>query len=92
MTADITIHGADDARVESFTPDNNFALCLSVGGNEITLFGMDPVLAWALFDLMRDGRTRFHFRDETVSRLASDPEVSADLIRRARQETLPETV
>jgi hypothetical protein len=89
MPADINIHNAHDARVRSFTPDNNFALGLVVGGNELTLFGMDPVLAWALFDLMRDGRTRFHFRDETISRIGEDPQASADLIRRAREETLP---
>lgn len=89
MAIDINIHQAHDARVRSFTPDNNFAICIEVAGNEITLFGMDPVLAWSLFDLMRDGRTRFHFGDDSIPRIGEQPERAADLIRRAREETLP---
>jgi hypothetical protein len=89
MTTSIQIHNAADARVDSFMPDNAFALRIKTGKIEVTYFDLDPVLAWALFDLMRDGGTSFHYQDQSINWLRDDPQAAADLIRRAREETLP---
>lgn len=89
MNTSINIHHASDARVASFTPDNSFAIRIVAGGIEITLFDMDPVYAWSLFDLMRDSETAFHYVNQSVFHIGEEPERAADLIRRARDETLP---
>jgi hypothetical protein len=89
MTTSINIHHAKDARVSSFTPDNSFAIRIVANSVEITLFGMEPVYAWSLFDLMRDGLTSFHYAGQSVFHIGEEPETAAALIRRARDETLP---
>ena len=89
MTTSINIHHAQDARVSSFTPDNSFAIRIVANGVEITLFDMDPVYAWSLFDLMRNSETSFHYANQSVFHIGEEPERAAALIRRARDETLP---
>lgn len=89
MTTSINIHNASDARVASFMPDNNFAIRIEVAGVKVTFFDMDPVYAWSLFDMMRDSETAFHYGKEYFYRIGEDPQTAADLIRRARDETLP---
>ena len=89
MPTSINIHKAHDARCESFSPDNDFAFTIRANEVDVTLFGLDPVIAWGLFDLLRDGRTSFHFADQNIYEIGDDPQTSAALIRRAYHETLP---
>lgn len=89
MTTTMNIHKAYDARCESFQPDNNLAFTIEANGVQITLFGMDPPIAWGMFDLLRDGKTSFHYDGEDHSMIGFNPQASAELIRRAREETLP---
>lgn len=90
MSTTVHIHDAEDAIVSSFQPSNNMAITIRANGVDVTYFGMPPVLAWSLFDMMRTGATSFHFGDESVFRLQqADPQAAAALIARARAETLP---
>ena len=84
---DINIHTHGEVRIEAFSPLNAMALTIEASGTTVTYFNMPPAIAWAMFDLMRDGRTRFHYGDEGFHRIGLDPQGAADLIRRAREAT-----
>jgi hypothetical protein len=85
----INIHDAADLRVASFRLEKMTTIRLEAGGISITYFDVPPALAWAMFDLLRDGFTALYFGHESIFQIGANPQASADLIRRAREETLP---
>jgi hypothetical protein len=87
MSISIDFHANEDFRIDSFSPLNAMALTLGNGPERVTLYNLRPEIAWAMFDLLRTGATRFHYGEEMLGRLDRDPQASADLIRRARKAT-----
>ena len=89
MSTYINIMRAGDVRATAFSPLNNMALTIQANDTSVTYFGMPAEIAWTMFDMLRDGQAAFHFRDEAIHALESDPQASAALIAKARAETLP---
>lgn len=98
MSTSIMMHVADPRNVLTrFYPENSMSLEFSDGnGGEVSIFNLQPLHAWAIFDLLATPETRVSFigPSPSISVGELDPAILADLRERTMRpllEPLPET-